>query len=78
MESRTPTSIQKSAINTSPSKQMFSFGSQSRFPKLAKPNCEQVSYDLPQGMKKRAAGFGFGRKNSTFLNESKSISVLLK
>ena len=54
--------ITRSCVNTSSSKQMYSFSKAERFPKLKK--CSSAGYyDIPSTITKRYTTFGFGNKS---------------
>ena len=54
--------ISKSPINSSKSKQMFSFSKSSRFPKVDRRNYSDAIYSLPEIKTKRSTTFGLGNK----------------
>ena len=49
-------------VNFSTSKQKFTFGKGNRFPSTQKVMNEQIQYELPPSMSKRAPSFGFGNR----------------
>eukprot|EP01016_Furgasonia_blochmanni_P051855 TRINITY_DN8212_c0_g4_i1.p1 TRINITY_DN8212_c0_g4~~TRINITY_DN8212_c0_g4_i1.p1 ORF type:complete len:273 (+),score=-0.24 TRINITY_DN8212_c0_g4_i1:85-903(+) len=59
----TPDQIAKSPLNTSTSKQLYSFPKARRFNSVDKATCPQAFYDLPPVKTKRTTGFGYGYKS---------------
>jgi hypothetical protein len=58
----TPQQIHNSPLNTSPSKQQWSFPRSSKFGVEPKPICSKPYYDLPPVRSSRSPGFGYGQK----------------
>jgi len=54
--------ISNSQLNTSKSKQLYSFPKSKRFNDLKKPICDQI-YEIPSSISKRKAAFGYGTKS---------------
>jgi hypothetical protein len=52
-------------INFSTAKQKYSFGKGQRFPSVMAKLNQQIGYELPSTINKRAAGFGVGNRFHT-------------
>ncbi len=57
----TPTQICNSQLNSSKSKQLYSFPKTARFNENHKPLCDNF-YEIPSSRSRRKAGFGYGTK----------------
>lgn len=58
----TPDEINRSPLNTSPSKQLFSFAKSKRFIDPSSKINQNVAYDLPSTKSRRSASFGYGKR----------------
>ena len=56
-----PEQICKSQLNTSKSKQLYSFPKSRRFKEYTRPLCDSI-YNIPDKFSKRKAAFGYGDK----------------
>ncbi|CAG9328293.1 unnamed protein product [Blepharisma stoltei] len=63
MQTTSPLQINRHQLNSSKSKQQYSFGKSQRFAEPFKPPCKQSCYDLPLTLKTRSTMFGFGDRS---------------
>lgn len=49
-------------LNTSSAKMTYSFGKGQRFPSVKRPATQQIGYELPNALSKKACGFGIGSR----------------
>ena len=59
-----------SPVNKSPTKQLWSFSKESRFPKTRITPCKNFCYNLPDFMNQRTTGFGVGDRFKVRPDES--------